>query len=91
MRPVMNQPMLYSTATTLKCDNITNITSTNIKLYQADTAFKRLNNYHQNINLTTEINPTKILDTKLNCVNDIYKAVVHTERQENCQYTGHLK
>ena len=33
-----------------------------------ETLFKRLNNYRQNIQLTIEINPTKLLDSKSSCV-----------------------
>ena len=33
--------------------------------------------YHQSIRLTIEINPIKILDTKLNWLNDIYKTTVY--------------
>jgi len=42
-----------------------------------DILFKELNSYHPNINLTVEINPTKFLDTKLICVNGVYKTMVN--------------
>ena len=35
----------------------------------ADILCKRLNNYQQNVKLTTEINPNKFFDTKLTFVN----------------------
>ena len=39
--------------------------------------FDRLNNYHPNINLTTKVNPSKFLDTKLTNINGAYKFDVY--------------
>ena len=38
--------------------------------------FERLSNYQSNIKLTVEISPARILDTKLNYVNVIYRTIV---------------
>ena len=32
---------------------------------QPDELFERMNKYHPNINLTVEVNPSKLLDTKI--------------------------
>ena len=42
-----------------------------------DILFKRLHNYNKNIKLTIEIDPTLFLHAKLDCVNCIYKIIVH--------------
>ena len=42
-----------------------------------DILFKKLIKYDQNIKFTMEISLTKFLDTKLNCVNGIYKTTEH--------------
>ena len=39
--------------------------------------FDRLNNYHPNIKLTIEVNPSKFLDTKLTNINGAYKFNVY--------------
>ena len=39
--------------------------------------FDRLNNYHPSIKLTTEVNPSKLLDTKLTNINGAYKFNVY--------------
>ena len=39
--------------------------------------FDRLNNYHPNIKLTIEVNPSKFLDTKLTNINGAYKLNVY--------------
>ena len=46
-----------------------------------DILFNNLNNYHRKIKMTIEIQPSKFLDTKLNCVNGIYETMVY--RKEN--------
>ena len=42
------------------------------KKKQAGLFFNDLNNYHQNIKLTLELNPKKLLDTNLEFHNGIY-------------------
>ena len=42
-----------------------------------DIIFDSLNNYYKNIKVTTEINPTKFLGTKLNYADGIYKTMVY--------------
>ena len=44
--------------------------------------FGRLNNYHLNIKLTTEVNPSKFLDTKLTNINGAYKFNVYQENKK---------
>ena len=39
--------------------------------------FGQLNSYHPNIKLTTEVNPSKFLDTKLTNINGTYKFKVY--------------
>ena len=39
--------------------------------------FDRLNNYHPNIKFTTEVNPNKLLGTKLTNINGAYKFNVY--------------
>ena len=39
------------------------------KINEPDELFHDLNNFHNNINLTIEVNPTKFLDTKLSIIN----------------------
>ena len=39
--------------------------------------FDRLNNYHPNIKLTIEVNPSKFLDIKLTNINGAYKFNVY--------------
>ena len=39
--------------------------------------FDQLNNYHPNIKLTIELNPSKFLDTKLSNINGVYKFNVY--------------
>ena len=39
--------------------------------------FELLNNYHPNIKLTIEVNPSKFLDTKLTNINGAYKFNVY--------------
>ena len=43
---------------------------------QLDKLFKKLNNYHPNIKLTTEINPRKFLDTEILIKNGITETSV---------------
>ena len=42
-----------------------------------DKVFYELNNYHQNIKLTIELNPSKFLDTELICKEGNYSTKVH--------------
>ena len=53
-------------------------------------SFKRVNNYHQNIWLTIEINSANFIIHKIEYANGI-KRHWYTRRQQNCQYIGHLK
>ena len=43
---------------------------------QQDERFKKLNNYHQNIKLTIEVNPSKFSDTKIMIKNSIIETSV---------------
>ena len=45
-----------------------------------DILFNRLNSYHRNIRLATEITRTKFHDTKLKWVDGIYKTIVQRNR-----------
>ena len=42
-----------------------------------DILFENMNNYHENIKLTIELNPTKFLDTKLTLINGHYTTAVY--------------
>ena len=39
--------------------------------------FDQLNNYHPNIELSIELNPSNVLDTKLTNINGAYKFNIH--------------
>ena len=56
-----------------------------------DEIFHALNNYHENINLTIEIRPSKFLDTQLINIEGKYIAKRFTERKAKYLYTGHQK
>ena len=47
------------------------------KKFKQDGLFEKLNNYRPKIQLTTEVSPTKFLDTSLNLNNGIYDFKVY--------------
>ena len=52
--------------------------------------FDRLNNYHSNIKLTIEVNPSNFLDTKLTNINTAFEFNVYQKKKKNNQnYLDH--
>ena len=70
---------------------VDNIYSTRIK-NQADQLFEKLNNYHSNIKLTIEVNPSKFLDTEIVIKNGIIETPVIVKESKFFEiYIGHIK
>ena len=44
--------------------------------------FDRLNNYHSNIKVTIEVNPSKYLDSKLTNISGVYKFNVYQKKHK---------
>ena len=51
--------------------------------------FDRLNNYHSNIKLTIEVNPSNFLDTKLTNINTAFEFNVYQKKNNNQNYLDH--
>ena len=52
------------------------------KKHETDKLFIDLNSYHENIELTLEINPNKFLDTEIICTNQEIKTQVYNKAKK---------